>query len=328
MEQSAFKELLQRYLEGTCTEKERQLVEYWFEIWKEDRPESTLSEEEWRQLAPLTWNAICQQTGINQPNEKKIISLWQHGWLKIAASVAALLIFSAGFYFFTKLAESQESFRIANTTAKPKQLLLPDSSKVMLYSGARLQFPDAFAQDKREVFLEGDAFFEIVHQPQKPFYVKTNQLLIKVLGTSFWVRKTSEATVEVLVRTGRVAVSERHADSHNKEVVLTPNQKVTYYTKQKHFVTALIEKPQPVGLPEHMPSFIYKETPLSKVVEDLQKAYQVQIVLENPLLANCNLTGNLNQMDMYAQLEALVQAVGATYQIQGTTIFISGQGCP
>lgn len=324
MNKQAFNQLLQRYLNGTCTEQERLMVEQWFEAWKEDRPQSAVSDEEWQHITDRMWSRIMLQT--EQPNTPAapVKPLYSRMWVHIAASVALLIVCFSGWYYFNRT--PAEQFRIANTDSKPKQLLLPDGSKVILYSGARLQFPDVFADTIREVLLEGDAFFDITHRPVQPFYVKTSDLAIKVLGTSFFVRQTAEAKTEVAVRTGRVAVSERYSvNDKNNGVLLTPNQKVVYYAEQQHFVTALVEKPVPVTAKP--PAFNYEETPLPDVINDLQTTYQVQITLENNRLANCNLTGNLNQMDMYAQLDAVAQAIGASYQIKGTTILIVGAGC-
>jgi ferric-dicitrate binding protein FerR (iron transport regulator) len=324
MNKQAFNALLQRYLNGSCTAQERMIVEQWFEAWKEDRPQSAVSDEEWKHIADRMWYHIQQQ--IHQPDVPviPIKSLRGSLWLQIAASVLLLVAFLSGWYYLNQF--SDEKFRITNTSTKPKQLLLPDGSKVILYAGSRLHFPDFFADTVREVLLEGDAFFDVTYRATQPFYVKTNNLTIKVLGTSFFVRTTEKTKTEVAVRTGRVAVSERYSDNEkNNGVLLTPNQKVVYYAEQQHFVTALVEKPIPVAAV--IPAFNYTEAPLGQVIEDLQATYQVQIILENNRLADCNLTGNLSQMDMYAQLDAVTQAIGASYQIKGTTILIIGQGC-
>lgn len=324
MNKQAFNQLLQRYLNGSCTEQERLIVDQWFEAWKEDRPQSTVSDEEWQHITDRMWSHIQTQTQSSDVTLAPVKPLYNRIWLHIAASVVLFIACLSGWYYFNQ--PPGEQFRIANTSNKPKQLLLPDGSKVVLYTGARLQFPDAFADTIREVLLEGDAFFDVTHQPDRPFYVKTNNLTIKVLGTSFFVRNTAESKTEVAVRTGRVAVSERYsANEKNNGVLLTPNQKVVYYAEQQHFVTALVEKPVPIAAA--IPAFNYEETPLTNVISDLQSTYQVQISLENSRLANCNLTGNLHQMDMYAQLDAVTQAIGASYQIKGTSILIVGPGC-
>lgn len=330
MDKQAFRELLQRYLDGRCTERERALVDYWFELWQEDRPQSVLSEDEWQHIADRMWENISLQTTPHTQTSTPTVVIPMKPrrlWMRAAAAVIALLVAAiTGWYFVWQT--PQESFRVVNTSGKAKQVQLPDGSKVILYNGARLQFPDVFTGNHREVTLEGDAFFDVVHQPSKPFYVKTNHLIIKVLGTSFFVRKTARRNTEVAVRSGRVTVSERYSSNKkNNGVLLTPNQKAIYHIEQGHFVTALVEKPVPVIDPAKAPDFAYNESSLKDVINDLQTVYQIRIVLENEALANCNLTGNLNQMDMYAQLDAITQAIGASYQIKGTVILISGKGC-
>lgn len=325
MNRQAFHQLLQRYLDGTCTEQERQLVDQWFEAWKEDLRQTEISEEEWQRISARMWEHISRQTAEAEPPQPaRVVPLRRRLIMQIAASVVLLTVCLSAWYYLQR--QPQESFRIVNTSKKPKQLFLPDGSKVILYANARLQFPDVFADSAREVFLDGDAFFDVQHRLGQPFRVNTVNLTVKVLGTSFFVRRKPNNAVEVAVRSGRVAVSERHADNaKNNGVVLTPNQKTVYHAAQKHFVTALVEKPVPVA--ETLPAFRYENAPLQQVINDLQAAYQVQIIPENSRLTNCNLTGDLSRMDMYAQLDALTQAIGASYQVKGTTVLIVGQGC-
>ena len=120
---------------------------------------------------------------------------------------------------------------------KKSQLILADGTKVWLNAGSRMAFPNKFSEKKREVFLEGEAYFEVAHNAKVPFYVNTNDISIKVLGTKFNISayKTDKKTEAVLLE-GKVAVRDRSAMGLlSKETVLAPNQKPVLTGKIKPF---------------------------------------------------------------------------------------------
>src|SRR4029077_14541011 len=112
---------------------------------------------------------------------------------------------------------------------------LSDGSRVTMQPHSVLHYARKFSTDKREVYLQGEAFFRVAKNPSKPFLVYYNNLVTKVLGTSFNVNTNAlTGNIEVSVKTGRVQVYENKQlinDSKNKAVILTPNQKVIYKTQ-------------------------------------------------------------------------------------------------
>jgi ferric-dicitrate binding protein FerR (iron transport regulator) len=204
---------------------------------------------------------------------------------------------------------------------------------VKLEARSSLKFPTHFDADKRIVYLTGDAFFSVQKMPLRPFFVHAGNVVTKVLGTSFFIRTepdTREVRVEVV--TGRVAVYQQSKDKQTTSngVVLNPNQAVTYFDEQKHFVTGLVEKP--AILTERPPetkelSFVFDDTPLSEVLGRLEQAYGIDIEVENEQQNNCPLTADLTNQPLYTQLDIICAALKAKYEIQGVTILVSGKGC-
>jgi transmembrane sensor len=156
------------------------------------------------------------------------------------------------------------------------------------------------------------------------------------LGTSFFVK--ANKNIEVSVCTGKVAVYEFGQDTatSNEEargVILKPNQKVIYTQADHHFRTTLIELPLPVSLNNASEekitelNFVFEETPISKVLMHLEKAYHIEMVMENETLANCLFSGDIKGQDLYGQLEIICQSVQASYEVRGTRILIKGSGC-
>ena len=162
------------------------------------------------------------------------------------------------------------------------------------------------------------------------FFVYNNQIVTQVLGTSFTV-KNKNGKIEVEVKTGRVAVYENgeqinlnEVEQKSNGVIITPNQKVTYYQQERHFVTSIVDQPAPAQKETTQPVianyFKYNETPVSKVLKDLEDTYELEIVLENEKIKNCLFTGDLSNQNMFNKLESICVAFSSSYEIKGTRI--------
>jgi len=186
--------------------------------------------------------------------------------------------------------------------------------------------------------LYGNAFFEVTKNPEKPFLVYSGKLVTKVLGTSFRI-KTNEKdqALEVEVVTGKVSVFEnRNAfaaiddkpEKNNNGVVLTPNQRVTYFPESRHLLTGLVMEPVKVEKALIAKSVtIFNNSQLIKIIEDLQKEYGIEIVFANDRLEKCTFTGDLSEMPLYEKLDLICKSNQASYEVKGTRILINGEGC-
>ncbi len=123
-----------------------------------------------------------------------------HFRLKLALRAAAVLVIALGLgyslfsLFRTPMSETSTEANVQS------ELKLPDGSHVWVHSSSRLRYPSAFAADQREVFLEGEAYFEITKDPARPFIVHTHETTTKVVGTSFDLRNYGkEEHVELTV---------------------------------------------------------------------------------------------------------------------------------
>jgi transmembrane sensor len=346
MNRSAFYHLLQRYSDGTCTDEEKKLVEQWYELLDDDH-EPVVTGEEVKATVERLWPAIKEKTlpqPIPDPAVIKRIPLFVR-WMSAAAVIAAVAF---GAYRFAGPRNNFQSFegeeftvhlnQAVNQQAVADTLYLPDHSMVILEPNAKLYYPDSFAQAKREVYLEGNAFFKVTKNTKSPFYVYSNSIVTQVLGTSFFV-KTNRLTndVEVSVCTGKVAVYENEEQAKNNKralestgVILKPNQKVIYNRNDHHFRTTLVDMPLPL-IPGNQQeeqvtdlNFVFEETPINQVLSLLESAYHIEIILENDNLAKCLFSGDIKGQNLYDQLEIICQSVQASYEIRGTRILVKG----
>jgi transmembrane sensor len=352
MNRKAFYHLLKRYVENDCTEEERKLVEQWYELLGDEEgvdpamPPAALQETLQRLWPKIQQQTLLTEQGAPVPPPAKIIPVWVR-WLS-AAVVAGGIIMATWLFLNRDLKESVphqqqiaglqqvKNEKIFNDTAH-----LPDGSLVILEPGASVRFGSNFAGAKREVYLEGNAFFKVTRNPKSPFYVYSKNIVTQVLGTSFFVKtNTVSKNVEVSVQTGKVAVYEYGRETvqegRNEEssgVILKPNQKVIYSGNDHHFRTTLVEIPLPVIVNKNAEeritelNFVFDEAPIARVLTYLEQAYHIEMVMDNETLSNCLFSGDLKGQNLYDQLEIICESVQATYEIRGTRILIKGAGC-
>ncbi|UFH57124.1 FecR family protein [Spirosoma sp. KNUC1025] len=342
MSRKKFGQLLQKYLRGECTPAEKAFVEHWYGL-LETETSATGEELDMDELENRLWNQIQRKMDTEPAyNEGRVLPLHtvRYRWI----GVAALLLLIGWWYFFypasqkfptvdSPVAGSKPGWiERTNTTGQPLVVRLEDGSTVRLAARSAVRFPTHFTKEKRTVYLTGDAFFEVARMPARPFYVHTGSVVTKVLGTSFFVRSQSATKqVRVEVVTGRVAVyQETPRQQTANGVVLRPNQAATFFEKEQHFVTGLVDAPRIIQTPEveKKPiTFRYDDAPLSDVLMQLEQAYGITIEVENESQNACPLTADLTDQPLYTQLEIICAALKARYEVRGTTILISGKGC-
>lgn len=222
-----------------------------------------------------------------------------------------------------------------NTTSKTQLIRLPDGSTAELLPNSKISYAHDFNTTNRRVFLSGEASFEVTKNVRKPFLVYANKVVTKVLGTKFIVRAyETETDVKVNVQSGQVSVYRESADDtkigktlHNG-LLLLPNQQAVFSRKSEEFSKTLVEEPEILTLPAaDKPVFIYDEIPISKVFEDIEKAYGITIRYNKESLEGCQLSASLNHESFDEKLEIICKTVKATYQKFDGQIIINGGSC-
>ncbi len=307
-------------------------------------------QQEGSNLPPLRSSEILQNIFTSEKQNAAILpsrpNKTKHIRLAIATTLLiGIVVFSYLFYpsrtseIHPLAASSNDIQELTNTTQQAQLVKLEDGSTITLEPGAAIKYPLHFLPGKREVVLEGEAFFEVTKNPDAPFLIYNRKIVTHVLGTSFTIKSNKQTReIEVSVRTGKVEVYENvpttQSETNKKRngVILLPNQKVTYDEDDGKFVASLADRPLPIAVERaeriNIPvNNVFEETSLQTVLTFLEKNYGIEIITENEALYNCLFTGALSQQDLYTRLDVVCQAVGATYEIKGTRILIKGSGC-
>lgn len=336
-----------------------------WEDWAEDHPaRKQLINEAFLMLDKLSlkWNREqikskfkSVNTEFELENIPKLSIFSKPLFIRWAAAAAVLLICSLGWTYvkhinstsviYSELVENASIPLIEkeNDSEKPLLVALSDGSSILLQKGSRLSYPATFKDDKREVYLDGEAFFEVAKDPKKPFFVYANELVTKVLGTSFTIKSyKGQDDIQVIVRTGKVSVYRFDEIKKSIElvgkkpefittktlegVVIIPNQQINFDKTKSNFSKSLIEQPEMLSdMPRY--NFEFKDVSATKVFETIQKAYGISIVYDEELLKSCPVTASLSDEPLYGKLELICQAIEAEYQLIDGQIVISSKGC-
>jgi ferric-dicitrate binding protein FerR (iron transport regulator) len=177
---------------------------------------------------------------------------------------------------------------------KRSRVTLPDNTIVWLNSGSKLIYPVRFTADKREVFLEGEAIFEVSRNEEHPFFVLTNQLDVKVLGTVFNLSAyNDDKTVKTVLETGSVEL--RYKSNFlglqlKKEMI--PGTMAVYDPSEKSIVQTKVNTENHTSWKDGY--FIFDQQSLEGIAKKLSRYYNVPIEFEDPELASETFTGYLD----------------------------------
>ncbi|MDB5010907.1 MAG: FecR family protein [Mucilaginibacter sp.] len=311
-------------------------------------PVNDLSQSEINQIINNIKIKCCFEDGIvniaPQKNKVRINYLPRFDLFRYAAIITAaigLLWYSYNTYtntdavkvLKTKQVKASSSFhQVINETSRTMLIKLPDHSSVILKPYAQLTYPEKFAAKKREVTLVGEAFFEISKNPNRPFYVYSKELVVRVVGTSFVVKAyKGDDQFKVIVSTGKVALSaqanKNGALANLKTILLKPNEKGVLYRNQMRLEKILLKKPLLLSEELTRINFYFVATPFSKVVSAIENAYGVQIIYNEKIMGNCLLTASLIDQSLDERLMLICKAVEADYKIIDGDIVIEGKGC-
>jgi transmembrane sensor len=250
------------------------------------------------------------------PKQTILKRLIQNPLYRVAAAIlfAALLLVSG--YEVYNSAANGKMLEVSATNQILKTFALPDGSLVSLNTDTKIKYPKLFAGNTREVSIEGEAFFQVKPNKEKPFIIHAGNAQIKVLGTSFNVNAYPAAKlVEVIVETGKVRVSAQTNESN--ELILMPGDKGTLVYSGHSLLKSTNADPNFLAWKTR--NLIFKATSLAEVIVSVEKVYKVDIQLADPKLNELLLTARFNDYS----LDFILKVIETTFQIE--TQKVNGQ---
>ena len=261
--------------------------------------------------------------------------LW--GWLR--GLFVLVIIVAAGVWYYFNHQEPVTTAEVAyvekvSEYGQKSIIPLPDGSSVKLNSGSKLVYPQLFEGNTREVILEGEAFFEVSEDPERPFMIRTGDLITTVLGTTFNIRfYPEEPQIKVAVASGKVRVEKAENKSTPQEdaddkaaAVLTTNLLASYNQANSQIKVESRESiADLIAWKEGVLKF--SGTRFSEVVKTLEKWYGVKINVENERLGDCVIFGEFKNESLMRVMQTLQYAIDIDYQLTDQGLTVNGLGC-
>lgn len=328
--------LMKRFLDNTCSRQEMdELLDYIKENPEDEQlmnplPE-TLMEERYdadrdMDAGALSWSEMQKKLKDLSANESVT---WERFPWQVAASILLTAACIGTFFFWQEnkngwLADDNPSLKnnVRTSADEHRLIVLPDGSKVWLNHNSKLTQETAFNTDTRDVTLHGEAFFDIRHDPGRPFVIKTGEVKTTVLGTAFNIRAfPGEDAVTVTVTRGKVRVE----GENRKGGTITANQQITLNLLSEQVEEQDVDA---AAISQWIEGdLILHDMTLDEVEEILEERYSVEIRFDNEFLKKCRFTSTFFQ---HASLEEVLTAIclvnGAKYEIEDKVI-IYGEGC-
>jgi transmembrane sensor len=333
-----FKKLLDKFSVGACTPAEEKFILDWYDrIGGEKKHE--ISEDYRIVVEAKMWARLQQRLG--KPDNHRAFR-----WAKIAAAITIFGLAGIGAWLFSdtftinQTAEENQNgtsgivkdgmISMINTTEASQIVKLNDGTEVSLEPNSEIQYPKAFGST-REIYLKGEAFFKVKRDTAHPFVVYSNEVVTRVLGTSFTVKAyEGSKDITVTVKTGCVSVSKNSleaAKNNTREVILIPNQQAVYDRQKDQVVRQLVDRPAIIKSLDEQMAMNYDGVEVVKIFDALEELYGVDISFDEELLKNCVLTTTMKDEGLFERIKVICEAIGARYEVQETRILITSEGC-
>ncbi|WP_078669584.1 FecR family protein [Chitinophaga eiseniae] len=313
-------ELLDKYLKGDCTEQERQLLESWYEAY-----ESRLAGDGPAEV-PALYDGMVAQLQAEKTWVAPVKKM--RTWWKAAAAVL-VLIAGATLAWVIWPSGMQE---VRTLAGHHRQVTLPDGTKVWLNVSSSLKYSNGMKNGQRDVYLEGEGYFDVATNDLHPFIIHTKDITVKVLGTRFNLKAYNGESLETALLQGKVAVSLNSLPE--KSLQLAPQQKLTLTRKADAEQASgedwgeFIAEVQPIrregetetGWQKDKLEFHNKS--FSELARIMERWYGKTILIKNASLNSNRFNGTFRREDVTRALKALQLTADFNYKIKGDTVII------
>lgn len=308
-------ELIARYLAGECNQDEKQEVLKWIENHPEEMAELSSI---WEQMPINDFNpdveaaliSVNRRIEVNTRKHSKKMILW------ICSTAAAIALIISGIWW-SKMQESTGDIfggPVLALETKEKEsieFILPDGSKVWLNHLSSLKYPEEFSENKREVYLEGEAFFDIAPDASKPFIIHANKTQTRVVGTSFGVKALKE-TDEVVVTVATGIINFSVQGKTNEYIELKKGEQGVCKLEKKKLEKKEVSDLNFLAWKTKI--FTFKDTPIQEVAKMVGEIYLTPITVDSSI-TDLKITSTFDQLD----LDEIIQIIEITLGINAET---------
>ena len=269
--------------------------------------------------ASRAWQQVVEKTKNQYLKQTRIIPLY---WRAVAVAAAIFLIAGALYLGLrdSKIEQGEAAYNIMYVpVGQRSQIALADGTSVWLNSGSRLQFPASFETDSRMVKLEGEAWFEVATDKNKPFVVQTLGLEVTVYGTSFNLTSyPNDAFDVVTLMSGSVSVASLGS---GKEIFLQPGQQISYLRNEHLFADPLLADRE-TETAWRDGRLVFDDMPLGELAKKLERRYGVTIRIEGENIEQLRFRGVFRRESLEQAIRALQLTAKFQYKIENDVVIV------
>lgn len=281
-------DFLRRYFYGQLTPQEEAQVQEWL-VEHADEPQvqdallaimSEMQEDDNARSSDAYMN-VCRRLGLNRSSRLEKIGSW------VVGIVACLMLpmFGAFIYDRFTVPEQAEWHEIKVPYGQTEELVLADGTRLHLNAGSRITYPSEFLGSERRIFVEGEVFAEVAENPEKPFYIASGDVDVKVLGTTFNLKAYDNTEcVELLLLEGKVQM-DITAQNRTKQLIIHKGEMLQYDRMSGEIDMKDFNPLRYKGFHEDG-SIHFFNLRLSDITSDLERLFGSKIVLLDESLAD------------------------------------------
>lgn len=338
------KDILQQVKEGDGNNELKSLLcNYWTDS------HSEISEE----ISTKIFSVVKRRLNISQDNYTKkryhqktaIIMLLRYAAIFVSATCLTWL--TKGYIDNKHLASDTgnnlKDTEISVSYGSKSRIVLPDGTIVNLNSGSYLKYAGNFSSNVRNVYIEGEAFFNVVKDPQHPFYVRTKEITVKVLGTKFNIKSyPEEKTIQTTLVCGSLEIYSNKKKSEQPLITLAPNQQAivdketdsittdqtkTLLSKTDLIAPKLISIESPMDMNQAIAwkdnRLTFRDESFDELSRKMERWYNVIIEIKDKELAQKQFSGIFVNESVEQALNALKMVTPFEYKMKKNYILIT-----
>lgn len=326
MEKTDYIQLFDKFLLKQASAEEIQVLIQWlksegsFQDWAEEEWNAAASEMDTklqRKLFGQIKEKISQIDRTYLPekeNRPRKFYLW---FARVASVILLLSMTGLSVYYYTMSQMIMPDMIVSVEKGQKANVVLPDGSKVWVNSDSRLSYGSRFNQKERVLSLEGEAYFEVTPDKDRPFIVETDELAVRALGTSFNVKSyEEEKDVSTVLMTGKVEVT-----SDYDRLVLNPNERIVFNKQTGHMEKSTVENTGDYINWKYNALTFNGET-FENIVHTLERYYNTRIVFESETLKKYRFTGTPGNTSLESILQILSLISPLSYEVRDSMIIL------
>lgn len=323
-------DIIIRYLENRCSEEDFARINDWMKESDANAGELFRMEEVYQlgkfpfgeeDLVAKAERRLERRLAQENQQEQKAFK-FRSSMLRYAAAIVAVVLLAAGLAYWPHADKAEEWLVASAAQGQVREMMLPDGTKVWLNQSSVLKYPRLFEGKERHVYLDGEAYFEVARNHEKPFTVKSPAMDVRVLGTSFNIKcRPDNSFAETTLIEGEVEVRDK---SDKGRITLSPGQKAVLNRVTGRMQVKQVAEPK-MEIVWHNDLIPFEKSSIFQIAAVLERFYGVKIILSPDVDSTKTYSGVLKRKgNIESVLNSLRNSIPFNYKkVDGNNIFIS-----